>query len=120
MSASIWHSCCLQSFNMNSKRTCHLNICATFFRHLIDITHPFFSQWFIMGKRFSSEVISGLCGSIFCQCIKKSMMTSLIYEDKILLRMLTIALTKTESTQFFSPFSEKGCHLQIALISKRF
>ena len=45
---------------------------------------------------------------------------NLIYEDNMLLRMLMIMLKKTESTQFFSPFSEKGCHLQIALISKRF
>ena len=78
-----------------------------------------------MGKSFSSEAvkreeISKLIRAIFCQWIKKSMMISLIYEDITLLCMLTIMLTQTESIQFVSPFSEKGCQLQIALISKRF
>ena len=105
---------------MNSKRTYHVYICATFFCYSIDITHSFFSQCFITGKRCSSEVIFGLCGTIVCQWIKKSRTIILIYQDNVLLRMLPITLKKTKSTQFFSPFSVKGCRLKIALISKWF
>ena len=107
MTASIWHRYCLQSFKMNSKRTYHMNICATFLRYSIDITHPFFSQCFIMSKRFSSALTFGLSWTIFCQWIKKSRTISLIYKDNMLLHMLPIALKKTESTKLFHHFQKR-------------
>ena len=84
----------------------------------IDITYPFFSQCFIMVRRFSSEVISKVRGTIFCQKMKK------IHNDKLgpqrKYHVLTGILFIKRINSTFLPLLEKGCLIRNALISKRF